>query len=114
MVTVAQLVEHRVVIPDVAGSIPVGHTGCERRDLNHGKECTRLLHVGPVFYAHLMTNRERMIDPDIQTEIDAQWAAMPEEWRNLPDDEVTACGMPLGLVFPDLYDENNQPRDWNK
>ena len=41
MVTVAQLVEHRVVIPDVAGSIPVGHTGCQRRDLKHDKGCTR-------------------------------------------------------------------------
>lgn len=56
-----------------------------------------------------MTNRERMIDPEIQAIVDARWAAMPEEWRNLPDDEVTACGMPLGLVHPDLYDENNQP-----
>lgn len=50
------------------------------------------------------------IDPEIQAIVDARWAAMPEEWRNLPDDEVTACGIPLGLVHPDLYDENNQPR----
>lgn len=40
MVTVAQLVEHRVVIPDVAGSIPAGHTGCERRGLYTAKDAT--------------------------------------------------------------------------
>lgn len=34
----------------------------------------------------------------------------PEEWKNLPDDQVTACGFPLGLVHPNIYDENNQPR----
>ena len=28
-----------------------------------------------------------------------------------PDDETTACGMPLGLADPEHYDENNQPRD---
>lgn len=34
----------------------------------------------------------------------------PEEWKGLPDDQVTPCGYPLGYVYPDLYDENNQPR----
>lgn len=34
----------------------------------------------------------------------------PEEWKNLPDDQTTACGYPLGYVYPDLYDEQNQPR----
>ncbi|ACP33523.1 hypothetical protein cauri_1930 [Corynebacterium aurimucosum ATCC 700975] len=51
------------------------------------------------------------IDPEHQAEVDRLWASMPEEWRNLPDDEVTACGMPLGLVHPDIYDENNKPRE---
>lgn len=53
---------------------------------------------------------EPMIDPEIQAEVDRLWESMPEEWRNLPDGEVTACGMPRGLVYPDLYDENNKPR----
>lgn len=35
----------------------------------------------------------------------------PPEWENLPDDQVTTCGVPLGYVYPDMYDENNQPRD---
>ena len=30
--------------------------------------------------------------------------------QQLPDDETTACGMPLHLVHPELYDENNKPR----
>lgn len=50
------------------------------------------------------------IDPEHQAEVDRIWQSMPEEWPNLPDDETTACGMPLGLADPEHYDENNQPR----
>ena len=63
--------------------------------------------VHPAVYAVGMNH----IDPEYQAEVDRLWASMPEEWRNLPDDEVTACGMPLGLVHPDIYDENNKPRE---
>ncbi|QNE90269.1 hypothetical protein H0194_04630 [Corynebacterium incognita] len=44
-------------------------------------------------------------------EYEARWAAIDAEWDGLPDDETTACGMPLGVVHPELYDENNQLRD---
>jgi hypothetical protein len=36
LVTVAQLAEHRVVVPKVAGSSPVGHPPVGGRDLREG------------------------------------------------------------------------------
>ena len=36
LVTVAQLAEHRVVVPKVAGSSPVGHPGFCRRNVESG------------------------------------------------------------------------------
>lgn len=47
------------------------------------------------------------IDPQHQAEVDRMWQSMPEEWRNLPDDETTACGMPLGIVYPDGINGTN-------
>lgn len=35
------------------------------------------------------------------------WHSLPEEWRNLPDDETTACGIPLSIVYPDGVDEDS-------
>lgn len=54
--------------------------------------------------------RMTYVDPEHQKEVDAYWNSLPKEWRDLPDDQTTVCGMPLGLVHPEIYDENNQPR----
>lgn len=50
------------------------------------------------------------VSEEMQAEIDKRWSEMPEEWRSLPDDEVTACGMPLGLVHPEIYGPDNKTR----
>lgn len=63
------------------------------------------------------------IDPQHQAEMDALWESMPEEWRNLPDDEVTACGVPYAVLeehepepgadidLPRIYKEIRIPKD---
>lgn len=40
-----------------------------------------------------------------------QYDTRPDEWKNLPDDQTSDCGVPLGLVHPEIYDENNQLRE---
>lgn len=47
------------------------------------------------------------IAPEHQAEVDRIWHSLPEEWRNLPDDETTACGIPLSIVYPDGVDEDS-------
>ena len=42
LVTVAQLAEHRVVVPKVAGSSPVGHPGVCRRNLHNTPRASRM------------------------------------------------------------------------
>jgi hypothetical protein len=42
LVTVAQLAEHRVVVPKVAGSSPVGHPGFYRKNVDSVPRIFRL------------------------------------------------------------------------
>lgn len=54
------------------------------------------------------------IDPEHQAEVDRMWQSMPEEWRNLPDEETTACGIPLNIVYPSGVDRTSLLSEWSE